>query len=85
MVVPVNSLRAHIVELPYEGEEVSMYLILPDQTLGADANTVLNSLTKSNLERAIKLMRKVPISVSMPRFKITSQFNDEIKDVSWFY
>lgn len=54
-------------ELPYEGDEVSMLLILPTSKDGLDKLSV-------DFETCFDGMRRAEINVSLPRFKIESSF-----------
>lgn len=56
------------VELPYEGDEVSMLLLLPKEKEGLDL------LSTEAIESCIAKMRTQEMTISLPRFKIESSF-----------
>lgn len=72
-----------VLELPYEGESLSMVILLPEQIDGlADLE---QQLTPENLQTWLSSARDLPmmydggpVSVWLPRFKLTSEF--ELKD-----
>jgi serpin B len=60
-------------QLPYEKDEVSMLILLPDEVGGLPA--LERSLTAANLEKwTASLAYEEDVIVSMPRFNITQQF-----------
>jgi len=65
-----NELSFKMLELPYVNETMSMFLILPNDTLGL--SLLEEKLSADLIEDTIKAMRKVDIEVSLPRFKIES-------------
>ena len=65
----VNSMKSKILELPYAGDEVSMYILLPNTTNGLPA--LESELTAAKLDNAISSMRERKLDVSIPRFEMT--------------
>ena len=65
----------HAIELPYEGERLSMVLLVPRQRDGLPA--LEESLTAENLESWIGGMSERTVFVSMPRFKLEDRFHLE--------
>jgi len=64
---------AQLIELPYEGERLSMVIVLPDGDSTLD--DLEKSLTISKLNRWIDGMVEETVSVSVPRFKVESRFD----------
>ena len=65
----VNSLSCKIIELPYGGDEVSMYVLLPNAD---DGLTALESqLTSTGLDNVISSMTSTKVDVSIPKFQMT--------------
>ena len=62
-----------VLELPYEGRDLSMLILLPRQTAGLAA--LEQSLTLDNLRTWTSRLRKREVRVFLPKFKLTSQFN----------
>ena len=61
-----------ILQMPYAGDEMSMLVLLPKNMDGlANLQSVLS---KENLEKWIKSIRKKEVLVFLPKFKVTSQF-----------
>ncbi|KAK2160685.1 hypothetical protein NP493_1631g00017 [Ridgeia piscesae] len=65
----VSSLNSKIIELPYEGDEVSMYILLPNSINGLAA--LESQLTSAKLNNAISMMYSTKIDVSIPKFNMT--------------
>lgn len=57
-----------LLELPYAGERLSMVLLLPKQVDGLAA--VEQSLSTENLHKWLGRLRRAPVRVSLPRFKL---------------
>ncbi|MDD5701321.1 MAG: serpin family protein [Dehalococcoidales bacterium] len=60
------------VELPYDGNELSMVLILPAEGQLPSFESALDS---RQLDSIIGSLKSNPVTVTMPRFKIESQFS----------
>lgn len=73
-----EELGAHILELPYRGEEISMYILLPPFMDNALDETV-KRLTPQRLKQAISYMWKVDVSVKIPKFRIEESY--EVSDM----
>ena len=65
----VSSLNSKILELPYAGDEVSMYILLPNSINGLAA--LESQLTSAKLNNAIAMMSSAQVDVSIPKFKMT--------------
>ncbi len=59
-------------ELPYVGEELSMVVLLPKERTGL--GKLEASLNRENLERWVGRMHRMKVSVHLPKFKLTRQF-----------
>jgi len=68
-------LKSYILELPYEGEEVSMFILLPPFTPNALEET-LTRLTSASLGEAIdpNQLYYDTIDVAIPKFQIEQSF-----------
>ena len=77
----VSSLNCTIVELPYVGNEVSMYILLPNSINGLAA--LESQLTSAKLNNAISMMISKKVDVFMPKFSMTLniELNDMLKDL----
>ena len=61
-----------LLEFPYEGDDLSMLVILPDDVDGLRRlHEVLNA---KRLDKWIRMLEKRQVRVVLPKFKITSQF-----------
>ncbi|XP_004628453.1 serpin B9-like isoform X1 [Octodon degus] len=71
----VRELRAQILELPYKGQELSMVVVLPDKDV--DLSTVEKALTPEKFQTwtSPEHMRRIEISVFLPRFKLEEKYN----------
>jgi serpin B len=61
-----------VLELPYVGDKLSMVILLPREMKGLPK--LERSLTVENLAKWMSGLRKQKVHVSIPRFKLTSQF-----------
>jgi serine protease inhibitor len=62
-----------VLELPYEGDRLSMVFLLPKKIDGLAA--VEKSLKKENLDRWLGRLHPQPVRVSLPRFALDSKFD----------
>ena len=69
----VSNLNCKILELPYTGDEISMYILLPNTNNGLTA--LESQLTFAGLNAAIASMYKHLVGVHIPKFKMTFQVN----------
>ncbi len=68
-----EALDAEILELPYIGDELSMYIILPTEKTGLDK--LKSTLTLENLNQAISGMHTTSIDIFMPKFKVEHKYS----------
>ena len=71
----VGELGCQLVELPYQGEDLSMLILLPQDKYGL--TSVEASLTHDKLQKAIALTQVQPsgeVKVYLPRFNMTQEF-----------
>jgi len=64
-------------ELPYEGEDLAMVILLPNQVDGLSA--LEQSLNAAGLAQTLAGLQKRKVRVSLPKFKMTAEF--ELADV----
>lgn len=62
-----------VLEMPYEGEELSMVILLPKQTDGI--GQLGQDLTVENLTQWLDKTRNRDVIVTIPKFKMTSKFS----------
>lgn len=62
-----------VLELPYEGESLSMIVLLPNEKDGLPQ--LEKQLTAANLRMWTSGLRKQKVKVFLPKFKMTSQFS----------
>ena len=70
-----GKLACQILELPYQGEDLSMVILLPHDTYGL--GKLEQHLTHDKLQKALGLIsqsRHHKVELSLPRFKLTQQF-----------
>ncbi|KAG7161244.1 Serine protease inhibitor 88Ea-like 1, partial [Homarus americanus] len=74
-----EELGAHILELPYTGEAVSMYILLPPFISGEKQfNAMVERINASILHEAFNNMWRVQIEVVFPKFKLEQMIEDEL-------
>ncbi|KAJ9580160.1 hypothetical protein L9F63_004177 [Diploptera punctata] len=64
----IPSLKAHAVELPYEGDKFSLMLLLPTTPLGIAQ--LVRDLTHISLHNIVSALQPTELLISLPRFKI---------------
>ncbi|XP_051025761.1 serpin B9-like [Acomys russatus] len=71
----VNEVQAEILEIPYEGMELSMFILLPKE--GVDLSKVENNLTFEKLTAWTKpgFMKKTWIYVYLPKFTLQEDYD----------
>ncbi|XP_044728956.1 serpin B3-like [Chrysoperla carnea] len=62
-----------MLELPYQGNDISMYILLPSKQ--SSVSEVLNSLTIEDLLLSTTQLREKTVEVSIPKFSIKSDFD----------
>ena len=63
-------LGAHVLELPYKGNEISMFIILPPYTKPNAIEAVIKQLTVESLQEIIEDDLPRAVEVSIPKFTI---------------
>ncbi|CAO2595715.1 Serpin B9 [Lemmus lemmus] len=73
----VNEVQAQVLEMPYEGKELSLVVLLPDD--GVDLSKVENNLTFEKLTAWTKpdFMKSTDVEVSFPKFKLQEDYDME--------
>lgn len=63
---------AHILELPYKGEDISMFILLPPFTKEDGIQTVLKRLTLDRFKEIVagKTLSSRTVQVSLPKFSL---------------
>lgn len=71
-----EKLKAHILELPYKGDEVSMVIILPRFENNA-IDKLIKQLSEESIQDLIDLdsLYPRPVEVEMPRFSVEKTMN----------
>ena len=70
-----GELACQVLELPYQGEDLSMVILLPHDTYGL--GKLEQDLTHDKLQKALALVSQSDphkVELSLPRFKLTQQF-----------
>ncbi|MBN1490630.1 MAG: serpin family protein [Phycisphaerae bacterium] len=61
----------HLLDLPYENDELSMVVLLPKRADGLPA--LMRSFGRENLDRMLAQMRPQLVQLSLPRFKLDTR------------
>jgi serpin B len=64
--------KLQVLQLPYKDEELSMVILLPNEVDGLAE--MEKTLTSENLEKWLKGLRKQEVMVTLPKFKMTTDF-----------
>jgi len=74
-----EEIGAHILELPYTGDAMSMFILLPPFISGAQGfNAMVQSLNSSTLRDAMDNMWRVQVQVELPKFKMEQMIGDRL-------
>ena len=66
-----ETLMAHVLEMPYEGEDISMYILLPPFSKEDGVETVLKRLTLETFQSVVNdSMLSRQVKLSLPKFKL---------------
>ncbi|XP_018920986.2 antithrombin-III [Cyprinus carpio] len=65
--------KVQILELPYNGDDITMVLILP--TEGTTLSEVMENMKLTKLEGWLQAMKETTVSVHVPRFRIEDNFS----------
>jgi len=69
----INELNSQLLELPYAGNEMSLFMLLPDEKEGL--KQVRKSIDANLLDEAIERMKEVKVEVSIPKFKFETKYS----------
>jgi len=74
-----EELGCHILELPYTGEAVSMYVLLPPFISGENGfNSMVERINGSLLHAAFENMWRAQVEVVIPKFKMEQKLENEL-------
>lgn len=78
-----EELGANILELPYDGEAISMYILLPPFIVGEDGFTAMvERLSGPLLQHALSNTWRTQMEVVIPKFRLEELVEDELIGVS---
>jgi serpin B len=73
----IESLNSKLLELPYSGDDLSLYIVLPNEKQGF--NQLKNNLKDfAVIENSIQNLRESEVHVTIPKFKIEAEY--ELKE-----
>jgi len=70
-----NDDNCQVLEMPYKGEKVSMYIILPNEK--SNINELVKSIDNIQLSEYKNNLQKHEVKIFLPKFKFTSEFQLE--------
>lgn len=67
-----ETLGAHVLQLPYKGNAISMFVLLPPYAAPRGVNNILKRLTPENLKEILDEEVMVPreVEVGLPKFSV---------------
>ncbi|XP_047490055.1 leukocyte elastase inhibitor-like [Penaeus chinensis] len=74
-----KDLEAQILELPYEGGAMSMFLLLPGEEGPSGFGRTVASLSSASLSKAMRTMKPNTVNVQLPRFNMSVELIDELE------
>uniref|UniRef100_V5HBT7 Putative serine proteinase inhibitor n=1 Tax=Ixodes ricinus TaxID=34613 RepID=V5HBT7_IXORI len=69
----LDDLKAQAVELPYQGEEYSMVIVLPNAKMGV--SQLREGLTVSMLQKITNQMSAKTVSLTLPKFELRTDYD----------
>jgi serpin B len=73
----IESLNSKLLEIPYSGDDLSLYILLPNEKQGL--KKLKNNLNDfSVIENSIRYLREREVNVTIPKFKIEAEY--ELKE-----
>lgn len=74
-----NELHCHAVELPYNGDDVSMVVLLPE----VDVEEMISKMTQPSLSRFFSQLSPMSVNLWLPKFKVEQSLDLEqiLRDV----
>jgi len=76
-----EELGAHILELPYNGDQISMVVMLPPFFNGDHGfDEMIKRLNASTLKKAMNSLYSSKVEVTLPKFKLEEQVGNELMD-----
>ena len=80
-----EKLGAHVLELEYEGDDVSMFIILPSYLSPDGVGQILKRLTLEKFQEIIEEDSLIPrlVEVSIPKFSLEQEL--KLVPVSFFF
>lgn len=77
-----RDLRAQLLELPYQGGAMSMFLLLPEEEGPTGFAKTAESLSSAALAKAMNSTKATVVNVQLPRFNMSVELMDELEPVS---
>ncbi|XP_049620959.1 serpin B9-like [Suncus etruscus] len=71
----IDEVEAQLLELPYIRQELSMFILLPDENV--DLRLVEKQLTFEKFRAWTKLLKSTKVEVSLPRFRLAEDYQLE--------
>jgi len=70
----IEDAAVHVLELPYEGEEFSMIVLLPEYF---DYDKLIEDLNQESLEKWTSQLKRRSVDIAFPKFTLEESFNVE--------
>ncbi|XP_042856002.1 leukocyte elastase inhibitor-like [Penaeus japonicus] len=74
-----RDLRAQLLELPYQGGAMSMFLLLPEEEGPTGFAKTAESLSSAALAKAMNSTKATVVNVQLPRFNMSVELMDELE------
>ncbi|XP_042870167.1 leukocyte elastase inhibitor A-like [Penaeus japonicus] len=74
-----EELEAQVLEMPYRGEGVSTFFLLPRDRSEEALEMMVERLTGASLKSAMRRLRNRNVTVGLPKFKLETTIRDELK------
>ena len=66
--------RTQVIQLPYQGDELSMLVVLPKSKNKAGMQSVIQKLTPSQISKWIDTLNKQQVVLALPKFKLSQNY-----------
>lgn len=74
-----KDLEAQLLELPYEGGAMSMFLMLPNEEGRSGFARTVASFSSAALSKAMRTMKPETVNLQLPRFNMSVELIDELE------
>lgn len=76
-----DDLKTEVLELPYAGENIAMYIFLPYSSNGSALNELTRQIKSESIDGILNRMIKIQMHVYLPKFSIDTLIEEKLLEV----